>query len=158
MFLSFLSNTNNFIWYYSFVFTPLNDFKYSYLKQRILFNISHMFAHRLNSSIWSIDGTLTNTTTPGQSGPGINGNEGVLQISQSSKTKVSPSDGLVSYLEHLLECYPSAEMQLAYSTAPTDYSCLNGYHTWNQESKFKFWMRLFAFYIVLQLWVNNRAD
>ena len=38
---------------------------------------------------------------PGQSGPGSDGNEGVLQIPQSfSVTGTSPSDCLVSYLGH----------------------------------------------------------
>ena len=32
----------------------------------------------LNRSILPIDGTLTGITTPGQSGPGNNGNEGIL--------------------------------------------------------------------------------
>ena len=35
---------------------------------------------RLNSSIWIIDETLTGTTSPGQSGAGSNGIEGVLYI------------------------------------------------------------------------------
>ena len=34
----------------------------------------------LNSSIWPLDGTLTGAINPGQSGPGSNGNEGVLDI------------------------------------------------------------------------------
>ena len=33
-----------------------------------------------------MDGTLTGTTTPGQSGPESNGDEGVVHISQSFKT------------------------------------------------------------------------
>ena len=37
-----------------------------------------------NSSIWPIDRTLSGATTPGQSWPGSNGNEGVLRIPQSS--------------------------------------------------------------------------
>ena len=37
-----------------------------------------------------IDGTLTGATTLGQSGPGSNGNEGVLHIPQSSITGTSP--------------------------------------------------------------------
>ena len=41
--------------------------------------------------------TLTGTTTLGQSGPGSNGNEGVLRIPQSSRTGASPSHGLVSF-------------------------------------------------------------
>ena len=50
---------------------------------------------------------------PGQSGPGSNGNEGVLRIPQSpSITGTSPSDCLVSYPGHSLgSSYPSAEVQ-----------------------------------------------
>ena len=33
-----------------------------------------------NSSSWSIDRTLSSATTPGQSGPGSDGNEGILHI------------------------------------------------------------------------------
>ena len=62
--------------------------------------------------------------TPGQSRPGINSNEGVLCIPQSSSiAEDSPSDYLVSYPGHLLgESYLSAEMQLVYSTVPADYA------------------------------------
>ena len=49
------------------------------------------------SSIQPIDRALSGDTTPSQSGPGSNGNEGVLRIPQSpSITKTSPSDCLVS--------------------------------------------------------------
>ena len=42
-------------------------------------------------------------TTPGQSGPGSNGNEGVFRILESSSiTGTSPSDCLVSYPGHSL--------------------------------------------------------
>ena len=37
------------------------------------------------------------------SGPGSNGNEGILSITQSFRIGASPFDGLVSYLEHSLE-------------------------------------------------------
>ena len=51
-----------------------------------------------NSSIWPIDRSLLGTTTMGQSGPGSNGNKGVLFIPQSSSiTGASPLDCLVSY-------------------------------------------------------------
>ena len=40
--------------------------------------------HMSNSSILPIDRTLSGAITPGQSGPGSNGNEGVLYISKSS--------------------------------------------------------------------------
>ena len=74
-----------------------------------------------NSSIWPIDMTLSGATTQGQSGPGSNGNQGVLHIPQSSKIGASPFDALVSYPGHNLgEPYPFAEMQTAYSIIPTD--------------------------------------
>ena len=46
---------------------------------------------------------LSSATTPGQSGPGSDGNEGVLCIPQScSITGTSPSNCLISYPGHLL--------------------------------------------------------
>ena len=48
----------------------------------------------LNSSIWFIDGILTGTTTPRQSGSGSNSNQGVFYILKSSKTWASSSDGV----------------------------------------------------------------
>ena len=64
---------------------------------------------------------------PGQSGPGSDGNEGVLRIPQSSSTAgTSPSDCLVSYPGHfLVGSYPSAEVQSVYSTAPADWASAN---------------------------------
>ena len=98
-----LSNTNNSIQYYSFVYKQLNGFKCS---------------KWLNSSIWTIDGTPISTTTSGQSGPGAKGNKGVFYIPQNSRTGTSPSDGLVSHLGHSLGervSYPSSVIQSAYS-------------------------------------------
>ena len=66
-------------------------------------------------------GPLSGATTLGQSGPGSDGNEGVLCTSQSSCiTGTSPSDCLVSYTGHSLGggSYPSAEVQSVYYTAP----------------------------------------
>ena len=63
-----------------------------------------------------IDRTLTGTTPLGQSGPGSNGNEGVLNILQSSRTGAS-------YPGHLLGRGPvnySTVIQLVYSAAPPD--------------------------------------
>ena len=68
---------------------------------------------------------LSGATTPGRSGPGSDGNEGVLRILQSSSLAgTSPSDCLVSYPGHLLGggSYPSAEKQSVYSTAPADWA------------------------------------
>ena len=63
-------------------------------------------------------------TTPGQSGPESNGNEGVLCIPQiSSNAGTSPSDCLVSYQDTRKEgFYLSAEVQSVYSTAPADWA------------------------------------
>ena len=47
--------------------------------------------------------TLSGAITLGQSGPGSNGDEGVLHIPKKfSITETSPSDSLVSYAGHLL--------------------------------------------------------
>ena len=71
-------------------------------------------------------GPLSGATTPGQSGPGSNGNEGVLRILQSSSIAgTSPSDCLVSYQDTRWGgggSYPSAEKQSVYSTAPADWA------------------------------------
>ena len=60
--------------------------------QVLLFNtynfIQLILSKRLNSSTWPINGTLTSTTNPGQTGSGSNGNEGVLQIPQSYLTLI----------------------------------------------------------------------
>ena len=51
-----------------------------------------------NCSIWSIDRTISGATTMAECGPGSNGNEEVLHITQSSTTGDSPSNYLMSYL------------------------------------------------------------
>ena len=61
--------------------------------------------------------TLSGVTTPGLSGLGSNGNEGVLRIPQSSSIiGSSPSDCLVSYQGH------SVEKRAVYSTAPAGWA------------------------------------
>ena len=68
------------------------------LFQTIQLSISTQF-----SAIWLIDWTISVATNPGQSGPGSDGNEGVLCIPQSANiTGTSQSDCLVSYSGHLL--------------------------------------------------------
>ena len=53
-----------------------------------------------NSTIWPIDRTISGATTPCQSGPGSNVNDGVYYIPQSSSiTEAWPSDCLVSFVE-----------------------------------------------------------
>ena len=74
------------------------------------------------SSIWPIDRTLSGATTPGHSRPGINGNEGVLHIPQSSSIiGTLPSDCLcITWTLVGGWYYPSAKMQSMYSAAPAD--------------------------------------
>ena len=61
------------------------------------------------SSIWSIDRIQSTATTPDQSGPGSDGNKGVLCIPQNSSISGgSLSDFLILYPGHLFgESYPS---------------------------------------------------
>ena len=69
------------------------------------------------------NGTLTDTTTLGKSGPGSNGIEKLVHILQSSRTEALPSDCLVSYPGHsLVGSYNSARMQLEYSAVPVDWA------------------------------------
>ena len=73
--------------------------------QTIQFSISIHFSMSTQfSTIWHIDRILPGATTPGQSGPGSNGNEGELpQIPQTSCiTRTTALDHLVSYLRHSL--------------------------------------------------------
>ena len=59
------------------------------------------------SSIWPIDKTLSGITTPGLSGPGSDGNKGVLHIPQTLRiTKTSRSDCLMSHAGHSLGVLP----------------------------------------------------
>ena len=89
----------------TFLFQTI-QFSQTDLIQTIQFSISMQFG-----SIWPIDRALTGATIPGQSGPGSNGNKGMLRIPQiSSITETSASD------------YPSPEVQSVYSTAPADWA------------------------------------
>ena len=66
---------------------------------------------------------LSGATTPGQSEPGSDSNERVLCI-----TGTLPSDCLMLYLGYTLGwggSYPSAEVQLVYSTAPADWAIIS---------------------------------
>ena len=56
-----------------------------------------MHTHKLNSPILHTDRIISGATTPDQSEPGSNGNEGVFCIPQSFRIRASPSDRLVSY-------------------------------------------------------------
>ena len=88
-----LFNTN------SFICTLLNGFRYCYVIPIIQFKSlvhTQLNGFKLskwsNRSLWPIDGTLTGTSTPGQSESGNNDNDGVFQIHQSSQTGASASD------------------------------------------------------------------
>ena len=73
--------------------------------------------------LFNTDRALSGATTPGQSGPGSDSNEGVLRIPQSSSTAGTSSDFLVPYQGHSLGgSYSSAEVQSVYSTALADWA------------------------------------
>ena len=100
-----------------------------------------------NSSIWPIERALSGAKTAGQSGPGSNGNKGVLHIPQISKTGASPLDGLMPYPENLFggRSYSSAEMQLVYSTAPANRTD-NTYIHHPDKSVFQLFASFFFFF------------
>ena len=75
--------------------------------------------------LFNIDRALSGATIPGQSGPGSNGNEGVLLFPQSSSINVtSLSYCLVCLIQHTRwgGGYPSAEVQSVYCTAQADWA------------------------------------
>ena len=88
-----------------------------------------------------MDRALSGATIPGQSGPGSNGNEGVLSITQSPcTTGTSPSDILVSYPGHSLgESCLTAEVQSVYSGQYTELlsKLFNFSWKWTWWSEFK---------------------
>ena len=70
-------------------------------------NLTSVICLHTVCSIWPIDRTLSVATTPGQIGPGSNGNEGVLYIPQISLS----SDCVLLYPGH-----PLVEMGRSYLT------------------------------------------
>ena len=97
MFVHIQSNVKTFL--FQTIQFSISSFNFkTVLFQEIQFCISTHF-----SFIWPRDKTLSGATTLGQSGPGSDGNEGVIHISQSSSiTGASPPDYLVSYSGHSL--------------------------------------------------------
>ena len=90
------------------------------MSKTVLFQIILFSVNIQLSFIWPIDRTLSGATTPGQSGPGSDGNEGVLRIPQSSSiTEASPSDYLVSY-----------PRQSVYWAVPADWAIVLFYFNW----------------------------
>ena len=100
-----------------FVCMLLNDFMYCNLLFAYSYIVSSITIWHY-SSIWPIDGALTDTTNLGQSVPRSNGNEEVLYITQSSKTGATPSDNLLSLTGYSLGV--PVEGQSAYSIDPAD--------------------------------------
>ena len=75
--------------------------------------LCHEFLYR---SIWSMDGTLTGTTTLGQSWLGSNDNEGVVQMTQKVKDwSLTIRCCLVSCLEHYFVVREGPSPHVGYS-------------------------------------------
>ena len=94
---------------------------------------------------------MSGSSTPGQSGPGSNVNEGLLHIPLISKAGALPSDGF-NVISRTLGggSYPSAEMQLVYSTAPVDWTIYD-LKTHVVDNIFKWAWAHFFFFIHTQL-------
>ena len=76
-----------------------------------------------NNSFRPIDRTLSGVTFPVQSEPESNSNEEEHYIPPRSKTVSSPSGCLLSYPgKSCGVSYPSADIQLVYSTAQADWT------------------------------------
>ena len=76
--------------------TKSNSSKYCYVSLTIQFKISHLFALSLN--VKQFYRTPSDANTPGQSGPGSDGNEGVLCIPQRSNNTSKQSYSQVTIL------------------------------------------------------------
>ena len=88
------------------MFTHSWMIKQFYFKQLCLARVHSL--KMVNSSTWPIDRILSGATSLDQSGPGGDGNEGVLHIPPcSSITWATQSDCLVSYQGHSLVGYLS---------------------------------------------------
>ena len=76
--------------------------KQFYFKQFNLALVICLYSvYKSSSSIWPINRTLSCTTTPGQSRPENDGNEGLLHISRKLQHYwSSPSDCFMSYQRH----------------------------------------------------------
>ena len=110
-------------WSYSrYILLPQLTGHYTELNvMTVLFQIIKFSINTQFSSIWPIDRTLSVATTLSQSGPGSDGNEGVLGIPKSSHiTGTSPSDCLVSCPGHSFsESYSPADKQSVYFYSPS---------------------------------------
>ena len=101
-----------------------------------------------NTSIWSIDRTLSKATTQGQNGPGSNGNEGVLHIFQNSKTGASPSDGLFPY--------PRLSWEGGvYSTALADEADLNQFISIYLSLFISIYLSIYLIQIYIAIWFKS---
>ena len=93
-----------FKWEYSLIVKNISISSYSVQSNSSNWNNSVLHKYVV-SSIQPIDRALSGATILGQSGPGSNGNEGVLCIPQNSSiTGTLPSVFLVSYLGHSFVC------------------------------------------------------
>ena len=108
----FLFNNSNFIQHYSFICTQLNGSKYCFVII-CLHSVKWFHEQKMIKYSCLTLRNLTGSTTPGQSGPRSNSNEGGLHIPQSSMTGASLSDGLVSYPGLLLGRGDVAPLQIS---------------------------------------------
>ena len=104
-----------------------------------------------NKFIWPVDGILTGTTTPGQSGTGSNGNEDVLYIPASSRTGVYLLDGLLSYPIHTFKWHIllHRDSRLILQSQLTKSFC-----AFNKECTM---LPVTSYYVLLYVYINVRV-
>ena len=128
--------TNNSIKHQSFIYAQWSN--------NSIEHKSFVCTHFLNVR----DRILSSAMTPGQSGPGNNGNEEVLHIPQSSRAGASPSNCLVSYAGYfgvgvLLLCRDA--VSVFYSPANQAVIFLNKWYydkASDWVSRFFFWLSI----------------
>ena len=82
--------------YYFFLIIIIIVFLLPVICFQIFLSITSNFQNR------SIDGTIIDTSTPSQSGPGSNGNKEVHPTPQKSRTRASPSDVVWCHAKEIL--------------------------------------------------------
>ena len=142
-------------------YIQLND--QTVLFQTIQFIISHLFAHSLNVKVFfrPIDRTLSSATTPGQSGPHSNGNEGESCIPQSNGiTRVSPSV-LFSVISRTIVGWGLTPQQKcgrcilrSLPTGPWDKFIVCAYYTIDLKCLFYFILKIIFLFLKARFWMS----
>ena len=84
-----------------------------YALKRVIFRMNIQFSTQFNST-WLLDRTLSGATTPGQSGPGSDGNERVLHFPKAA--------ALQETRHQIVKCHKQDTALSVYSVSPADWA------------------------------------